>query len=243
MSTFNCGKGQPYTVGQGIYEESESQKMTLGTRLCLGDGRVFHYSKWGGTVAAGKLATAAAIISGHHSLTAATTAIGSRSITVTLATTAATADCYKDGTLMVIAGTGLGQTYKIKSNPAQTSTTGTLALALYDQLVVALATSDSKVDLFPNLFNGVTQDTTEEALHLGVPLIAGTSGYYGWLQTWGLCSILSGDTASAGTIVSSDDGVGDTKAAADHTKGWHGTIYGAAHADGEYNAVFLQIIP
>lgn len=243
MASFNCGKGQPYTVGQGIYEESETQKLTIGMRMALGDGRVFHYAKFGGTLTAGQVAIAAAHTAAHHCLVTALNPIGTRTYTVTLATTAATANMYKDGTLMVIAGTGIGQTYKIKSNPAQATVTGTLALELYDQLVIATAAADSKTDLVPNLFNGVTQDANEERLHLGAPLIAGTSGYFGWLQTWGLCAVLAGDTAAAGTVLNADANAGETKTMNQYTMDLIGAAYGEAHADGEYNATFLRLVP
>ena len=243
MSSYASGVGNLYTAGQSIYAESSTQVHTIGTRLALGDGRVFYYAKWGGTMVAGQLAAAAQQTAAHHNLVTALNPVGTRTYTVTLATTAATADMYKDGTLIVIAGTGIGQTYKIKSNPAQTSTTGTLALTLYDELVVATAVADSKTDLFPNMFNGVTHSATQALKKIGVPLIAGTSGYFGWLQTWGLCGVFAGDTAANGTLLMSGDTAGETLTQDGYTKDLIGAVHGATHASGEYNATFLTLVP
>lgn len=243
MATYFSGEGNILTAGQSIYAESSSQVHTLGARLCLGDGRVFHYAKWGGTMVAGQLAAAAQHVANHHDLRLySACAAGSRTVTVTLGATAATANQYKDGLLFVIAGTGIGQTYKIKSNPAADAS-ATCAFTLYDEVVTALSTSDSDIDVIPNLFNGVTHSATEEYLHLGVPLIAGTSGYYGWLQTWGPVGVFAGDTAANGTLLMAGDTAGETLTQDGYTKSFVGEVFGATHASGEYNATYLRLVP
>jgi len=230
--------------GQSIYEEVLVPRHDVGSRLALGDGRVFHYCKFGGTLAAGKLCISAEHTANHHNMAIpAAVAAGSRTVTVTLGATAVTADMYKGGLLGVIAGTGLGQSYRIGSHAAAALSTS-FAVPIEQDLVVALALADSKVDLIPNPFNGVTQSVVEENLHIGVPMIVGTSGYYGWLQTWGLCPVLNDGTAeTSGALLFAGDTVGEVKILSGYLYDIIGVAYGATHATGEYNWVALRLWP
>lgn len=242
MSRIPGYAGGPLIPGLSIYEDETSPRHNLGDRLDLGDGRIFHYVKAGAALAAGKLAHVALHTANHHNMAVATHAIGSKKLTVTLGATAATADMYKDGLLLIIAGTGIGQTYKVKGNPAAALST-TCEIELYDRIRVATSSADSKVDLLPNPFNGLKHSATEEYLHIGVPLCVIANGSYGWVQTWGICAVLGGDTAPHGTLLNASDAAGEVKTMAGYAKDLVGVAVGETHADGEYNAVFLRMIP
>lgn len=234
----------PTVLKQGIYDLSATQLYPLGERLVLSDGRVFHYAKDGGSgLSAGKLNTVPVVVADHHSMAAATTAAGATSITVTLGATAATADQYAGGYLAVIAGTGLGQIYQIKSHPAADAS-ATCAFALYDELKVALSSSDSKVDLMPNPWYLVTESADEERVSAGVPLVAVTADYFFWDQTWGPAVCLSGDTSAEGNVLERGDTAGEVMTYSAATKGGMvATSWGSARANGEYNLLFLTIAP
>lgn len=223
---------------QDIYQESTVQYHELGEPLCLKDGREFVYACCSDTLIAGTMASKIVSVGNHHSRTIATTDIGSKTLTVTLAAGAVAENAYADGYLGVIAGTGDGQCYKILSHPSSAGGT-TLVFTLYDPLVIATSSSDSKADLAINPYSSVVHSTNEELLDAGIPLIAVTSGSYAWLQTRGIGVCLSGDTAGENTILSRDDAAGDLKAAGDYLKGLSGISVGQARADGEYN--FLQL--
>jgi len=240
---IEAGERSAVLPGQSIYEEVAAPRHDVGSRLALADGRVFRYCKFGGTLAAGKLTIGATHTAHHHNMAVpAAVAIGSRSVTVTLGATAVTANMYKGGLLGVIAGTGLGQTYRVGSHAAADAS-ASFAVPIEQDLIVALALADSKVDLIPNLFGSVTQSADEEHVHVGVPLIAGTSTYYGWLQTWGLCLCLSDDTAVEGTILQAAETAGEAETQDCYVKGYAGIAYGATHAAGEYNWVALKLWP
>lgn len=110
------------------------------------DDRTFVLVQNGGTaLVSGVLVQSPASIGANHTgLTLSTAAIGATQITATLNGTAMTANQYAGGILVISAGTGAGQTLKIDSHPAQTSTSGTVVLNLEDPLSVATLTSDSK---------------------------------------------------------------------------------------------------
>ena len=231
----------PTLVAQSIYEASKTQKHPLGHRLQLGD-RVFRCAKAGGLLATGKLALSGASVANHHDIAVATTVAGLKKITVTLGATSAIKDQYAEGYLAIIAGTGLGQIYKIKSHPAADAN-ATLELTLYDELAVATDTSDSKGDLCANIYAAVAHSATEEAVNAGVPLVAVTASYYCWIQTWGICAVLSTDTAGEGTILSHAATAGAIKTQTGYTMGLVGLSVGQARASGEYNFVDLRIRP
>lgn len=172
----------------------------LGVRSVTGDGREFRFQTAGvSNLVAGTLQQSPAIIANHQNLVSTTAAIGATSITVTLAGTAATANQYSGGYLIINAGTGKGQTLRIASNPAQTTTTGTLVLTLEDPFVIATLASDTKSSLYPNLYSGsVINPTTATGSPIGVPLFNITATYYGWIQVKGIASVLNDANTAVG---------------------------------------------
>ena len=170
--------------------QTSGQKHKVGTRMSFDDGRAFRYVEVGGSdIAAGAVVQAAAGVANHDMDLAITTAASAASsVTVTLGSTAATADQYKDGWLHINDGTtGEGHVYKIKSNAAGDSG-GTCVLTLEDDdtLVTVLTNGTHLAGLAVNTYsNVIISPTTVTNVAVGVAPRLLTTDYYGWIQTWG----------------------------------------------------------
>lgn len=176
-----------------LRSNSSVQECDLGTKVVSKDGRAFRYVKAGGTtLVIGTLLDGPATVSNHTNIAvAATAAAGSTTVTVTLGATAATANQYAGGVLVVNDENGEGYTYTIKSHPAaDASASLTLTLDDNEPIVTALTTS-SEVTLIPNQYNGVVIHAQSEAgASVGVCTYPITNGRYGWIQTRGPVSVL-----------------------------------------------------
>ena len=238
----------PASVGQGIYEESSTAKARIGSRLALGDGRVFYYALNGSSaLAAGKLIGSPIVATEKETNMAQAEAIGSKQVDM-VAVNTVTADQYAEGYLTVVNDTGEGQTYKIKGNTAAASA-ATTTVYLYDGLVTALDTT-SDVIIAPNIFRSVTLNGDVIRFTVGVPLIPVTASYYFWCQTWGPVGVLCGDSlgnaaterwchpaSSTGEFVSTAGGVAGTQII-----GYQ--IYDSTDVvDTEYHLIYLTCLP
>ncbi len=215
MSRFTQkGQGGPLDFGQ---TSTDTSLATLtGTKFDTSDGREFVLVQNGGTaLVAGNLIQGPVNIGANHQNLATTTAaIGATQITVTLGGTAATLNQYQGGFAVINAGTGIGQTLKIASHPAQTSTSGTVVLTLEDPLKVATLASDTKTSLMLPVYgsaNGVDVRTsgvvvcpvtlTGPVIGVSVtPIAASTTTVptYGFIQTKGVVGCLNDATTAIG---------------------------------------------
>ena len=226
------------------------------------DGREFVLvQNAGSALAQGKLVQGPAAIANHLGLaTVSNTAIGDTTITVTLGGTAVTANQYAGGFLITTEGTGAGQTLKIKSHPAQSTTTGNVVITLEDPIQVATASASTKASLSLNPYgsaNGadVTSSgviicpTTLTGQIIGVsvsPIAASTATVpsYGFIQKKGPCAVLNhGGTTiglNVGNSVSSTPVAGavETYAAASNTLVGTAVVAGT---DTKYAMVNLNI--
>lgn len=177
----------------------------LGERVVTPDGRSFRYAKAGAVaLVPGTLVQAPVEITNHQNLTPAAAAVGATSLTVTLGATAATANQYAGGWVVVTVTPGQGYQYLISSHPAADAS-ATLALQLADPIAVALTTS-SRVDLVLNPFNGVIiNPTTATSAPVGVAISPITAGQFGWVQVGGVATILSDGGSTVGTNVSASN--------------------------------------
>lgn len=207
--------GPVQAISSDIFQESSTQEHDLGAKIETTDGRILRYVKVGATaLVAGKLYDGPAIVANHTNIAVASAAsAGATELTVTLGATAATANQYANGYLVVNDADGEGYTYQIKSNPAADAS-GSLTVTLYDEdgLQEALTTS-SEVTLVPNQYNGVIiHAATETGMPVGVAVTDATAGYYTWIQTRGPVSLLSdASPASIGSSVAASattDGAG-----------------------------------
>lgn len=186
------GQGSPLAL---FSQSTDTSLATLtGARFDSSDGREFVLVLVGASdIQDALLVQAPAIISNHQNLACATAATGATSVTVTLGGSAATVNQYQGGFLVINAGTNVGQTLRIASHPAQTSTSGTLALTLEDSLTGNLVTSDSKGCLIANPYSGVivSPATTLTGPIVGGTLYPVTAANYALLITKGLNALFS----------------------------------------------------
>ncbi len=230
----------------------------VGSVFETSDGREFVLVQNAGTaLAQGKTVQGPAAISNHQGLTTSTAAIGAMAVTVTAGGTLITANQYAGGYVIFSEGTGLGQTLKIKSHPAATSS-GTCVLSLEDPIQVATDTASTKSFLVKNPFgsaNGtdvrtegvVICPTTLTGQVIGVsttpiPASTATIPSYGFIQKKGMAAVLNRAATAiglnVGTSSSTTAGACETYAAATNT------LIGAAvtaGVDGKYGVVNLNI--
>lgn len=218
MSIISDFKSSPIALFgvNGFVNSTDTSLATLvGNRFSSGDYREFVLVQNGAVaLPSGVLVQGPASIGANHTgLTCATASIGATQITVTLGGTAVTANQYAGGFAVVSAGTGKGQTLRIASHPAQSSTSGTVVLTLEDPLSVATAVADSKVSLTLNPYgsaNGANVATHGVIISPSAgssgPTIGVTVGpigassttvpTYGFIQTKGAVACLNdGNTA------------------------------------------------
>jgi hypothetical protein len=174
---------------QSIFEVSSTQEHRLGQKAYFDDG-VFYYARSSGA-AINRAASCryAAPTANHVSIVpAASVAAGATQITVTLGATSAAANLYKDGVIVVIDGTEIGQRRKIKEHTSG-SASGSVTLTLYDAFEYNVATAD-EVSLLPNRFADVVVTPGDALVPVaGVPQCyvppGSTTPQYFWIQTAG----------------------------------------------------------
>lgn len=235
----------PLLFAADLLSNSSIQQMPVGCYAETADGRGYRYAKVGATATvAGKVYQGKALDatndqpSGGLGVNAAV-AIGGTSITTSTSTTW-TADEHAGGFLAVVVTPGQGYTYKVKGNTATSAATGGV-ITLEDPLQVAL-TTDSKVILVQNTYNGIViEPGTPTAAIAGVPNSIITAAYFGWVQTWGPCSVLFTGTGVAGKAVGSltggTSGSSAPAIAATNIMGYHM----ATGITGEYSMIHLVI--
>jgi hypothetical protein len=232
-------------------EESSTQYFPLGARLELGDGRVFHYVKAGGSaLAAGKLVQAPATDANDDGgiAIASNAAVGDNSITITGPTGGLTANQYRDGFLVIDSGTNVGYVYRI-DNHAAISAGASGVIYLKEEVKQALTAGTETVGLIKHPGDGVIVHPSPPTNPIvGVPVIDVTASYYFWAQTWGPAPVLlddGGDVAVAGLPVKASDGI---DGAVEPVTATYDTedIVGVIMTDpgnGNYALVFLKLWP
>ncbi len=242
----------------------------VGSKFSSADGREFVLVQNGGTaLGSGVCVQGPPAIGNSVGLSPATTgttgysasypiaaAIGGKQIQIATGATAHLANQFQGGYLNVVEGTGLGQTLKIQSNTAA-STTSAEVITLEDAFTVATST-DSRytVTLNPygNIYgtnystNGViiSPATTLTGTIIGVtlyPIAASTAtvAQYGLIQTKGPAAVLGSSTVAIGLDVGLPSGTaGAVLAYAVATGPKVGTTM-VATASAKYNMVNLKL--
>ena len=227
---------------QGIREISSTQLLPLGTRLQM-NGKVFYYAEAGATaLAPGKLMQSPVPAADHTGLAVTSVAAGQKSLTLTNgASTAFTKNQYRNGELWVDSGTSVGHGYSIKGNAAA-GVNATCVFTLYEELVELLVNATDTISLACNPYaNIIICPSVPTALLLGVTPVDVTGDYFFWLQTWGLCPVLTTDTVVIGNTVSvADDDDGAVQASDDMVEQVVGTVV-RVEADTEYSLVYLRL--
>ena len=177
----------------------------IGEKVIAAD-RIFRYAVAGEALVAGYLTTEPTGNTSLITMAVITGDINSGEINFTNAATTTTAGYFDEGYVCVSYGTGIGQTYKIKSLAALVSGASSYVY-LFDRIKVALDTT-SKIDIVANPWNRVMHTATATLRPTGVPLVAVTAaGDYSWLQTRGVCAVFSDSTITAGSRSNQDGSV------------------------------------
>lgn len=193
------GERMPGRGEQGILAQSLVQNYRLGARRTLPDGRVFRYALAAGAIQRANLVESAALggalTTEQDDLVIAAAVVGARQVLVTVDTTDQPANLFADGYLTGDDGTnaqGVGAIYEILSHPILVNAVLT-AITLKEPLAEALAAALT-VSLHTNLYLDVVSAAAAAAavgIPTGFPLIDIADNNYFWLQTWGLCPVLT----------------------------------------------------
>lgn len=218
ISDFKSAIMSLFGVTGGQTSNDLSLSTEVGQPFQTADGKTVVLIQNGGTaLASGRLIQSPASIGANHTgLTVATAAIGATSLTLTSGGTLMTANQYQGGTLVLSAGTGAGQTFKILSHPAATAS-GTVVMQLEEPVSVATLVSDTKGSLtLPTYGSRFGTDFTTSGVVvcptvatgqvIGAtvyPIAASTAtvANYGWVVTKGSVGILNDATTAIGLDV------------------------------------------
>ena len=186
-----------------VTSTTESRGITLGTKGLMPDGRVFRYSKAGEAITAGLMCQNSIAIANHDmDLVTAAAAAGATSIVSTLGGTAVTADQYKGGTLYVNDGAGEGQTFRIATHAAVSSSGDFTVPFEGKQTVKTALTASSLTGLKANPYNGtLIYNTTPDGIPTGFTPTDVASGAYFWQQTYGDAAVFAQGTMVLGQCV------------------------------------------
>lgn len=231
-------------LSHNLITKIDDSPMTALGQIGYFHGKTFRYVKAGASnLARGKLVVAPTVVANHLNMSWATApAIGDTKVTVTLGATAATKDQYAGGELVVQDGTGEGRSYIVSGNLAASSG-ATCTVFLKEAIDTAGVASEANVDLLASPWNGVVISVTDQAdLAIGVPVVAITAAYYGWVQTGGRCSVLMDEAITVGQTVTIGTGVAGAVEALDAAgEQAVGVMQATAGVDTEYQSVFLTL--
>lgn len=219
ISDFKSAFMSLFGINGGMTTTATSSDVSLvtqvGQKFQTVDSKTVVLVQNGGTaLVAGRLIQSPASIGANHTgLTVNTAAIGATQVTVTSGGTLMTANQYQGGTLVISAGTGAGQTFKILSHPAATAS-GTVVMTLEEPLSVATLTSDSKGSLtLPQYGSRNGTDFTTSGVIVcptvatgqvigatiyPIPASTATVASYGWIVTNGFIGVLNDANTAIG---------------------------------------------
>lgn len=185
----------PNVTGVNLYGNDTVAQQPLGSYAETQDGRGFRYAKIGAVNSVpGKLYQNSVADATNQTpsggLSVAAASAGTYQITLTSSITIAQ-NAWSGGYVSVNITPGQGYLYQIGGNTAVTAATGCV-ITLNDPIQVALTTS-SKIDVIPPVFTGaVVYPASASGVAIGVPPVIQTAGNFGWLQTYGPASVLTG---------------------------------------------------
>ena len=238
---------------QSIFETTTTARHPVGTRGCLVDGSVYHYSSnsgGGGTpaiLAAGKLTKTLESSVDFDQVALSTGAVGDLTITVTPVNAKTyVANELVDGVLTISEGTtGAGTMYRIAANPATTAAT-VFTLTLQEEIRVAISADALGTVTHNPWADCVIADGDETQVVNGIPRVAVPAGTYAapvyfWNQTWGQANCLINGTPAIGANLQAG-AVAGAAAVADGAAVSIGTpMY--TGVDTKYIPIFLKIAP
>ena len=214
--------GPPTVFGDNLRDIGTTKLYPLGAERRTFDGDIYVYVKAGAvTLAASNFCTY--LTSGTNDQTVVTAhPIGTTVVTVTDAS--CTANQYEDGYLIVTAGTGIGECYRIKSNTVSDGTYG--YYTLYEGLATAWSVSDTDVSVFQNRYKGLIKNPHDaQQRPVCVTQWPITALYYGWALRKGYGALTVEVLAAGGAEL---DEKLITASVTDTTNAGRGTLTGSA---------------
>ena len=220
-NSYQAGPGQAGPK-LGLYKEESIQTSSIGLPLEFEDGRKFRYSHFVAAVTVGKLVAQDISATGTASLDAAICDSAGTAkddygtdddaiyvFDSDIFPTTVAANAFGGGYFHITDAAGEGYQYRISSSAA-VATAGILKLTLYDKFEAALD-SETSYQITGNPHrNLITATAATDAIVCGVTARGMTIAYYGWVQTWGVATVLgdeSAGTIAKGTIATLSDGV------------------------------------
>lgn len=236
-------------VANGTFQTSTDSSLAtlLGSRWDLSDGREVRLGQVasGTTVVPGKMYQSAAVIADHQNLDVtafqAYSANGNvpAKVTVTLGSTAVTANQFRGGFLIVNDNNGEGQTLKIASHPAADAA-ASLAITLEDGPTTAI-TAASEASLMPADGSGIIiMPTTATGAVFGASLYNVAASAYAFFVTKGVTAVLADGTPTIGSAASCSNAVAGAIENGVIAQGFVGT-FAYTGVDTEYRAVLLNL--
>jgi len=187
---------------QSVYQTTTAPGFKLGEKAFTPDGREWRFVKNGSTIANGNIVVPSAVDSAD--LFSSSTDSQGRIVYLTRAASTMTVGAFEDAIGVVDEGTGVGQTFKIKTNNATTFT-------LYPEtaLSTALAVADSDLTFRSMASVVIAAITSKVQMTQGAFQVSAVSGDYGWILVRGDGRAIAGEVLTIGcSFVSGDDTTG-----------------------------------
>lgn len=188
---------------QSVYQTSTNRgTFKLGQRAMTPDGREWQFVKNNSTIANGNIVVPNTVTSAD--LWSSSTDNQGLIVYATRAASAMTTGAYEDAIGVVDDGTGVGQTFKIRTNNPTT-------LTFYPEtaLTTALAVGSSDLTFIGMSDVVIAAITSKVQMTQGAFQVAATSGDYGWILTDGDGRAIAGEVLTVGcSFVSGDDTTG-----------------------------------
>lgn len=188
---------------QDVYQTITARgEFKLGQRAMTPDGREWQFVKNNSTIATGNIVVPNTVTSAD--LWSSSTDSQSRKVYATRAASSMTVGAFEDAIGVVDDGTGVGQTFKIRTNSATT-------LTLYPEtaLSTALSVSDSDLTFIGMSDVVIAAITSKVQMTQGAFQCSASSGDYGWILTNGDGRAVAGEALVVGKgFVSGDDTAG-----------------------------------
>lgn len=188
---------------QNVYQtETARGEFKLGQRASTPDGREWQFVRAQTAIASSLVAIPDGVTSAD--LWSSSTDSQGRIVYLTRAASTMTVGAFEDGIGVVDDGTGVGQTFKIRTNSATT-------LTLYPEtaLGTALAVADSDLTLMTMSYCDPAAITSKVQMAQGIAQVSFAAADYGWIMTDGDGRVLAGEVLVVGeSYVTGDDTVG-----------------------------------
>lgn len=187
---------------QAAYDVSTSPAFKKGERAMTPDGREWVFVQAESALARGSVAIPSAVTAVDACSSSADN-LG-RIVYITKASAGWTVGQFEDAIGVVDDGTGVGQTFKIRSNTADT-----LVLYLETALTTALSVADSDITIRTMALVKKAAVTSKLQSAVGIAQNSFAANDYGWLLTDGDGAVLAGEVLVVGAdFVTGDDTTG-----------------------------------